>query len=148
MSSKFSYELRSKWRSLEKEGLVVLVEGVLLLFSKARLGSELKNPEFVGLELGTWCKYVCCKDYKWMTSTSIGFNSVRVNFLIPLPLPHPLLWYVHWFLERGEGREGNIDVREKCQLVASCLHSIRDLVHNSGMCPDWELNLWPFGIAL
>ena len=24
--------------------------------------------------------------------------------------------------------------------------SAGDLAHNPGMCPDWELNQWPFGL--
>ena len=58
--------------------------------------------------------------------------------------------FIYLFLEIGEGkekeREGNIDVREIHQLVASCMPLIQDLAHNPGMCPDWELNQWPFSL--
>ena len=30
-------------------------------------------------------------------------------------------------------------------VVASCTHPTGNLVHNLGMCTDWELNQWPFG---
>ena len=30
-------------------------------------------------------------------------------------------------------------------VVASCAPPTGDLAHNPGMCPDWELNLQPFG---
>ena len=44
------------------------------------------------------------------------------------------------FLDRGGGRE-----REKHQcVVASHAPPTGDLAHNPGMCPDWELNQWPF----
>ena len=35
---------------------------------------------------------------------------------------------------------------EKQQLAASCTPAAGDLAHNTGVCHDWELNLWhPFG---
>ena len=50
------------------------------------------------------------------------------------------------FKERGKERERegerNIDAREKHQLVAS--HG--DQTWNLGMCPDQELDLWPFNV--
>ena len=55
-----------------------------------------------------------------------------------------LIFYLFIFRERG--RERNIDVREKHQLVASRLPPTRDLVCNPGMYPDWELNRQPFGL--
>ena len=52
--------------------------------------------------------------------------------------------FIYLFLERG--REGEREV-EKCQcMVPSHTPPTRDLTCNSGMCPDWELNPWPFGI--
>ena len=36
-------------------------------------------------------------------------------------------------------------MREKHQLVASCA-TTRDLTHNPGVCPDWELNWQHFGL--
>ena len=51
--------------------------------------------------------------------------------------------------ERGEGREKergrNIGMWEICQSVASCMSPSGDLTCTPGMCPDWELNWWPFG---
>ena len=36
---------------------------------------------------------------------------------------------------------------EKYQcVVASHMPPNGDLAHNLGMCPDWELNLWPLGL--
>ena len=52
--------------------------------------------------------------------------------------------FIYLFSERGGGREKErerkTNVREKHQLAASCIPTIRDLAHNPGMCPDWELN--------
>ena len=48
--------------------------------------------------------------------------------------------FFNLFLERGE-REGE---KHRC-MVASLAPPIRDLDHNPGMCPDWELNWRPFG---
>ena len=58
-------------------------------------------------------------------------------------------FFLDLFLEGGERkekeRERNIDVQEKHQLAASCTPSTGDLACNPGICPDWELNQWPFG---
>ena len=43
-------------------------------------------------------------------------------------------------------RERNIDVLEKHWLVASHASQTRDLTCNPDMCPDWELNQWPFAL--
>ena len=55
--------------------------------------------------------------------------------------------FIYLFLERGEGRENererNIDVWEKL-MFASCMPPTGDLACNPSMCPEWELNLWPF----
>ena len=50
---------------------------------------------------------------------------------------------IYLFLERG--REEEKDGEEHQCVVASCVHLTGDLAYNSGMCPDWELNRWPFG---
>ena len=48
------------------------------------------------------------------------------------------------FRERGMEvkREGE---KHQC-VVSSCASSTEDLVHNPGMCPDWESNLRLFGL--
>ena len=57
--------------------------------------------------------------------------------------------FIYLYLERGEEKEKegerNIHVQEKYWLVASHTPPNGDLTHNPGVCPDWELNLWPFG---
>ena len=56
--------------------------------------------------------------------------------------------YIYLFSERGEGREKekerNIDVQEIHLSVAFHTPPAGVLALNPGMCPDWELNLWPF----
>ena len=52
--------------------------------------------------------------------------------------------FIYLFLERGEGREENIDVWETHQLVASYTPPTGDLARNPGLCPDWEFNQRPF----
>ena len=51
-------------------------------------------------------------------------------------------YFIHLFLERGEGREGererNINVREIHESLASHMPPTGNLAHNPGMCPDWE----------
>ena len=57
-----------------------------------------------------------------------------------------LLDFIYLFLERGEGRErGRLGEKHQCE-VASWVPPSGDLVRNPGMCPDWELNLQPFGL--
>ena len=52
-----------------------------------------------------------------------------------------ILFYL--FLERG--REGERDGEKHQRVVASRGPLTGDLARNPGMCPDWELNLPPFG---
>ena len=42
-----------------------------------------------------------------------------------------------------EGRGGRKRMKHQC-VVASCAPPTGDLVCNPSMCPDWELNQWPF----
>ena len=41
------------------------------------------------------------------------------------------------------GKEGKRE-GEKHHCVVSSYAPTGDLVHNPGMCPDWESNRWPF----
>ena len=50
--------------------------------------------------------------------------------------------FIYLFLERREGRERG----RRTSQIASCMSPTGDLVHNLGMCPDWELNQWTFGL--
>ena len=51
------------------------------------------------------------------------------------------LFLFHLFIFEGEGERK----REKHQcVVASHVPPTGDLARNSGMCPDWESNQWPF----
>ena len=45
-----------------------------------------------------------------------------------------------------EGKGGRKRGRECQCVVASPVSPTGDLAHNPGMCPDWELNRWPFGL--
>ena len=51
--------------------------------------------------------------------------------------------FIYWliFRQRGREREGE---KHQC-VVASHMPPTEDLACNSGMCPDWESNWWPFG---
>ena len=55
-----------------------------------------------------------------------------------------LRFYLFIFRERGKKgeREGE---KHQC-VVASYMSPSGDLAHNPGMCPDWELNWWPFAL--
>ena len=50
--------------------------------------------------------------------------------------------FIYLFLERWGGREKE---REHQCVVASHLSPTADLASNPDMCPDWELDWWPFG---
>ena len=50
--------------------------------------------------------------------------------------------FIYLFLERGKG--GRKRGKHQC-MVASCATPAGDLVHNPGMCPDWESNQQPLG---
>ena len=45
----------------------------------------------------------------------------------------------------GRGREGERERGKHHCVVASHVPLVGDLACNPGMCPDWELNRWPFG---
>ena len=50
------------------------------------------------------------------------------------------------FIFRERGREGERG-GERQQCVVTCLTPLTgDLAHNPGMCPNWELSQWPFGL--
>ena len=61
--------------------------------------------------------------------------SVRAFFIID---------FIYSFLERGEGREKERE--ETVSVVASRAPPTVDLVHNPGMCPDWESNWQTSGL--
>ena len=48
--------------------------------------------------------------------------------------------FIYLFIFRERGREGEI---HQCEVVSRTPPS-GDLAHNSGTCPDWESNQWPF----
>ena len=48
------------------------------------------------------------------------------------------------FIFRDGGKEGERE-GEKHRPVVSYMSPTRNLAHNPGMCPDWELNWWHFG---
>ena len=49
-----------------------------------------------------------------------------------------------YFIFRERGREGEREGEKHQCVVASCMPPTGDLIHNPGMCPDWESNLTPF----
>ena len=50
------------------------------------------------------------------------------------------------FIFRERGREGEREGKKHQCVVASCAPSTGDQACNTGMCPDWESNWWPFGL--
>ena len=42
--------------------------------------------------------------------------------------------------------EGEKEGEKHQCVVASHMDPTGDLAHNPDMCPDWELNWWPFGL--
>ena len=53
--------------------------------------------------------------------------------------------FIYLLLERGKGRERNINMQETRELVVSCLPPAGNPAHNPGMCPEWESNWWLLG---
>ena len=53
--------------------------------------------------------------------------------------------FIYLFLERGEGRKKERGRETSVCGYLSCPPT-GDLAHNAGMCPEWELNLQPFGL--
>ena len=48
--------------------------------------------------------------------------------------------FIYLFIFRERGREGEREGEKHQCVVASCMLPTGDLAHNSGMCPDCELN--------
>ena len=94
---------------------------------------------------GIWCVMA----HVFICLFAICISSLMIfgpfSFLFVLRL------YLFIFRERErEGKRGEKhwcvrDTSVGCQSVASPMPPIRDLAHNTGMCPDWELNWRPFG---
>ena len=49
------------------------------------------------------------------------------------------------YFQRERVREGKREGEKHQRVVAFCMPPTGDLACNSGLCPDWELNLRPFG---
>ena len=93
---------------------------------------------------------------QWQIKTSHYLSSLRVFQSAP-PLKYSLgctslyykqalavvvLEFIYLFLDRGEGRERNINV-----WLVSCTPSpLGTWSTNPDMCPDWESNQRPFGV--
>ena len=56
-----------------------------------------------------------------------------------------ILLFLKQFVCRQRGREGEREGEKHQCVVVSHAPPTGDLAHNPGMCPDWELNRWPFG---
>ena len=70
-------------------------------------------------------------------SYSISRNPLEIKLIYKLLFED----FIYLFVERPEWREKE---REKHQPeVASHMPQTRDLAHNTGKCPDWELNQRP-----
>ena len=54
--------------------------------------------------------------------------------------------YYIYFIFRQRRRKGEKEGEKYQRAIASCTSPTGDLAHHPGMCPDWELNLWPFGL--
>ena len=58
-----------------------------------------------------------------------------------------LRFYLFIFREGKGGRNRGEQGEENINVWLCLLHpAAGDLAHNPGMCPDWELNQWPFGL--
>ena len=53
--------------------------------------------------------------------------------------------FIYLFLERRKGKGEREGEKHHC-VVASHMGPTGDLNPNPGMCSDWELNQWPFGL--
>ena len=55
------------------------------------------------------------------------------------------LKFIYLFIFRERGREREREEEKHQCVVASHTPPTKDLAHNPGMRPDWELNQQPFG---
>ena len=68
-------------------------------------------------------------------------NPIRCYYIIFKTI---FFWF-YLFIFREKGKEGEREGEKHQCVIASQTPSTGNLAHNPGMCPDWELNWWPFG---
>ena len=104
-------------------------------------------PNFVIVLVKT-CVSLSFIFFWWLLVCFIHLLSLICVVLSPFPVGLSVLFIyfkIYLFLERGEGRERNINIRGK-QLAASCTSPTGDLACNPGMGNDWEWSQQPFGL--
>ena len=86
--------------------------------------------------------YQLSRSSPWLQTCS---HQQAIKILVQtLPVFHYFLrFYLFTFRKRRREWE-NEGEKHQC-VVASHVPPTGDLVHNPGMCPNWELNRWPFG---
>ena len=83
--------------------------------------------------------------YAVISSVAIfALNRIALNSLYCLS--YLLMYAFIYVCFRGREREGEREGEKHWCVVATWVPPIGDLACNPGMCPDWELNLWLFGL--
>ena len=96
-----------------------------------------RHMPWLGIEPATFCfAGWCSTNWATLVRASLWFF-FKISFI------YLLRFYLFIFRERG--REGEREGEKHQCVVASHTPPTGDLVHNPGMCPDWELNWWPLG---
>ena len=83
---------------------------------------------------------------EWCVGTALSQIRDRMsqnNFFNPDTGFFLKIFFYFLFLEGG--REGEREENISVWLPIACL-LVGNLARNPGMCPDWESNLWPFGL--
>ena len=119
------------------------------------------SPKLARKCLARFCSYICCVSGR-TASTEISslprvqlwavLRKAKSSFFCFYQKSHFSNSFIFskilfiYFLEKGKKGERE---REKHQcVVASHMTPAGDLAHNPGMCPDWRLNWWPFGLQV
>ena len=112
----------------------------------------------MGQELGvTFCTSTPILIRFWRSSIYITLPIYQVLWLAPYVLQPSSEFkysisfnkkkkeYKYLFIFREKGKEGEREGEKHQRIVPSRMPPTGDLVHNPGMCPDWESKKRPFG---
>ena len=88
-----------------------------------------------------WSTSLGILSLEWLSGTAQGV--IQKASTEKVTVQQVCFFLIYLILERGEENEKEREWNFNVWLPL--VPPVRDLTHNPGMCPDWELNQWSFG---